>query len=96
MIYQLMHKDKVCGELTEMSGVIQSYQDNGEGFSPFFATAILTKSKNGGRCDRFWHPAMQCRKCSEMPDMKIRVLTLPKTLRSAYLTHIGSGRLGKI
>lgn len=24
MIYQLMHKDKVCGELTEMSGIIQS------------------------------------------------------------------------
>lgn len=45
MIYQLMHKDEVCGELTEISGVIQSYQDNGEGFSPFLGNCDFDKIK---------------------------------------------------
>lgn len=45
MIYHLMHKDEVCGELTEISGVIQSYQDNGEGFSPFLGNCNFDKIK---------------------------------------------------
>lgn len=45
MIYQLMHKDQICGEMTEISGTIQSYKDNHEGFSPFFGNCDYDKIK---------------------------------------------------
>lgn len=45
MIYQLMHKDQICGELTESSGTIQAYQDNKEGISPFLGNCDFGKLK---------------------------------------------------
>lgn len=47
MYYFLMHKDKICGTLTfdEMSGRVDSYKDNGEGFSPFLGNFDSVKMK---------------------------------------------------
>lgn len=58
MYYFLMHKDKICGTLTfdEMSGRVDSYKDNGEGFSPFlgnFDSVKMKKMVGDAFCSRF-------------------------------------------
>ena len=79
MIYQLMHKDEACGELTEMSGVIQSYQDNGEEFSPFFGNCDFNKIKKRSNAQSYFdmyidicvHAGVDCQIMQDFMDYMI-------------------------